>query len=365
MKEECFECGAFGEIHMHHPVPQSRGGTKVIPLCIPCHRKAHHMNGNMSIGVLSKHGASKAGQDRNKYSPTSFAEASMLVERVLADVKFSQPPKPGASLRRYFDYFDYPKFMVENGSIFPYRDGTKVHETYKPEMNYALVAPHTNSVPSGMIARHIIATATTNAIENDSKTIEFDSITAALKGLSLSSDTRNIRRFRKQLPRFRELHLIAESPVGSQRKEEKIFKRVEYGTRATKVVLEFDADFYDKRIINTETIKIPAWCINSLTKIQSALEFDLFCWMLTLSSRLDPSGAPLIITYDELLQRFDHSYHPDGTKHMRNRRRGSQKKQLNEKLSRIKASCPSANFRRIRGLGWAFDSIPPVGELLG
>jgi len=51
LKKECFECGAHGDIHMHHPVPRSRGGTMVIPLCIACHRKAHHMNGNMSIGV--------------------------------------------------------------------------------------------------------------------------------------------------------------------------------------------------------------------------------------------------------------------------------------------------------------------------
>jgi len=37
----CWECDAVGEVHHHHPVPKSRGGTRTIPLCIDCHGKAH------------------------------------------------------------------------------------------------------------------------------------------------------------------------------------------------------------------------------------------------------------------------------------------------------------------------------------
>jgi len=36
----CFECGAKAH-HAHHIVPFSRGGTRTVPLCHPCHEKAH------------------------------------------------------------------------------------------------------------------------------------------------------------------------------------------------------------------------------------------------------------------------------------------------------------------------------------
>jgi hypothetical protein len=37
----CFECGASGNIHNHHIVPKSLGGTKTIPLCVVCHGRVH------------------------------------------------------------------------------------------------------------------------------------------------------------------------------------------------------------------------------------------------------------------------------------------------------------------------------------
>lgn len=36
----CFECGSEATTE-HHVVPQSRGGTKTVPLCDDCHGKAH------------------------------------------------------------------------------------------------------------------------------------------------------------------------------------------------------------------------------------------------------------------------------------------------------------------------------------
>ena len=38
---ECFECGSTENIHQHHVVPQSKGGTKTIPLCNNCHSVVH------------------------------------------------------------------------------------------------------------------------------------------------------------------------------------------------------------------------------------------------------------------------------------------------------------------------------------
>ena len=40
----CFECGIDGEIHNHHVVPKSKGGTKTVPLCTICHGKIHDRN---------------------------------------------------------------------------------------------------------------------------------------------------------------------------------------------------------------------------------------------------------------------------------------------------------------------------------
>ncbi len=48
----CFECGSTENIHQHHIVPKSKGGTMTIPLCQSCHSKVHgeHM---MKIQTLA------------------------------------------------------------------------------------------------------------------------------------------------------------------------------------------------------------------------------------------------------------------------------------------------------------------------
>jgi hypothetical protein len=48
----CFECGNPPE-YDHHVVPNSRGGTKTVPLCGECHGKAHHRDKAMSSGRLT------------------------------------------------------------------------------------------------------------------------------------------------------------------------------------------------------------------------------------------------------------------------------------------------------------------------
>lgn len=39
--DACFECESTDEIHHHHIVPRSVGGTKTIPLCGRCHGLVH------------------------------------------------------------------------------------------------------------------------------------------------------------------------------------------------------------------------------------------------------------------------------------------------------------------------------------
>jgi hypothetical protein len=40
----CFECGATDNLHNHHVVPRSLGGTKTIPLCERCHGLVHSLD---------------------------------------------------------------------------------------------------------------------------------------------------------------------------------------------------------------------------------------------------------------------------------------------------------------------------------
>ncbi len=40
----CFECGATDNLHNHHVVPRSLGGTKTIPLCPKCHGLVHSLD---------------------------------------------------------------------------------------------------------------------------------------------------------------------------------------------------------------------------------------------------------------------------------------------------------------------------------
>ena len=65
-KTNCFECGSEKDIQMHHPVPRSRGGTMVIPLCSDCHNLAHHRKRNMNINTLTRE-ALKAKRDRGEW----------------------------------------------------------------------------------------------------------------------------------------------------------------------------------------------------------------------------------------------------------------------------------------------------------
>ena len=73
-KNTCFECEAEGvAIHHHHVVPRSRGGTKTIPLCEPCHSKAHHRKKNMNTSSLVKQAMAK-----RKAAGATFGSPSIM-----------------------------------------------------------------------------------------------------------------------------------------------------------------------------------------------------------------------------------------------------------------------------------------------
>ncbi len=65
-KDKCFECGEDKDIHYHHVVPETKGGTMTIPLCPLCHGKVHGRD-FMRIKELQRVGIEKAKQ-RGVYS---------------------------------------------------------------------------------------------------------------------------------------------------------------------------------------------------------------------------------------------------------------------------------------------------------
>jgi len=66
---KCWECDETNvPLHNHHPVPRSRGGTRTIPLCEPCHSKAHHRDKNMTTSKLNKEATERLRKAGKRYS---------------------------------------------------------------------------------------------------------------------------------------------------------------------------------------------------------------------------------------------------------------------------------------------------------
>jgi hypothetical protein len=63
---QCFECGTTENLHHHHVVPRSLGGTKTIPLCGLCHGLVHSRD-VMSTGALTSK-AMKAKRANGEYT---------------------------------------------------------------------------------------------------------------------------------------------------------------------------------------------------------------------------------------------------------------------------------------------------------
>lgn len=76
IKDICFECGENKDIHYHHVIPEAKGGTKTLPLCIICHGKVHNRD-FMKIKELQRVGIEKAklkglfkGRKKNTVEPS-------------------------------------------------------------------------------------------------------------------------------------------------------------------------------------------------------------------------------------------------------------------------------------------------------
>jgi hypothetical protein len=119
---KCWECEIeTNEIHDHHPVPQSRGGTKTIPLCGGCHAKAHHMDKNMTTSVLTKEAldkrkALKQGRYFCGRSPYGFEAVSGSLQVKANEwvniVRWFKMKRAGLSQRTIANVFDKDQTFI-------------------------------------------------------------------------------------------------------------------------------------------------------------------------------------------------------------------------------------------------------------
>lgn len=78
--DRCFECGTIGPVDLHHVVPKSKGGTKMIPLCLSCHSKVHGEN-MLNFRKLAKESRNKKIKESKENGiPHNFGRKEGSVE---------------------------------------------------------------------------------------------------------------------------------------------------------------------------------------------------------------------------------------------------------------------------------------------
>ncbi len=75
----CFECGKLAE-HNHHVLPESKGGTRTVPLCANCHGLIHDRHFPMGHTNLIKAGLEKRRRRGKRIgrAPLKIDEEMML-----------------------------------------------------------------------------------------------------------------------------------------------------------------------------------------------------------------------------------------------------------------------------------------------
>jgi hypothetical protein len=108
---ECFECGSNDEIHNHHVVPRTLGGTKTVPLCVVCHGKVHNIN-FLNHKKLTKEGLKKVKMRGVKLgSPKNLTEEAKIKGKEA--VKRNRIEDPNWKKAKIL----IDKFITENGYI--------------------------------------------------------------------------------------------------------------------------------------------------------------------------------------------------------------------------------------------------------
>lgn len=72
--DKCFDCDSVNDIHQHHVVPRSLGGTRTVPLCSRCHGLVHGRDMTRGAVLARQALAHKRAQGRrtSKDAPYGF-----------------------------------------------------------------------------------------------------------------------------------------------------------------------------------------------------------------------------------------------------------------------------------------------------
>jgi len=116
--KKCFECGVGENIHQHHVVPRSTGGTMTIPLCQLCHAKVHgdHM---LKIQQLAKISRRRKIEECKKLGiPHNFGRPRGTGENIQYFLKKSKTKEIIHCLKKGMTYKEIEKKLnVSHGTI--------------------------------------------------------------------------------------------------------------------------------------------------------------------------------------------------------------------------------------------------------
>lgn len=111
----CWNCGAAATCH-HHPIPQSRGGTKTLPLCGACHDKAHESTAQQLVleGLARAIAAGRVGA-RVPLGFTTARDGSIVPDESWANKKQAVVSlrSQGASQRKIASALGITRFAVK------------------------------------------------------------------------------------------------------------------------------------------------------------------------------------------------------------------------------------------------------------
>lgn len=82
MNKVCFECNSEEDIHEHHVVPESKGGTKTIPLCGKCHGFVHNKV-FLDVSYLTREGLRKAKERGVKLGTNAKGRSAELQVKLM------------------------------------------------------------------------------------------------------------------------------------------------------------------------------------------------------------------------------------------------------------------------------------------
>lgn len=144
----CFECKNKATCS-HHVVPESRGGTKTVPLCDSCHNKAHHIDRNLSISQLTKEAMAKKKVRGERYTRSPpYGKMVALDGKTLIDnpIELLIIERIKEMKRKNFSFRYICKYLQEND--YPTR-GAKWHHNTVARMFKAIDSRCEAEPPSG------------------------------------------------------------------------------------------------------------------------------------------------------------------------------------------------------------------------